>query len=165
MNSEQILEAAEGVVRSWDWATEVSRPSPRILDVKVKRPEQLVAIVVGLRVKRLGYLSAITGLDLGREAGEIEVLYHFCPGDALITLRVRTPREASSLPSLCQVIPSAEVFERELHEMFGIELVGLHTPDRLYLPDDWPQGVYPMRKDFNPSELASAPDASSGKAG
>jgi Ni,Fe-hydrogenase III component G len=53
------------------------------------------------------------------------------------------------------VIPGAESFERELHEMFGIEITGLHTPDRLYLPDDWPDGVYPMRKDFDPKMLAA----------
>ena len=99
-------------------------------------------------------LSAIVCLDLGAEANEMEVLYHFCPGDAVIALRVRVPRANASLPSLCEVVPGAESFERELHEMFGIEMVGLTTPDRLYLPDDWPDGVYPMRKDFDPSMLA-----------
>ena len=57
--------------------------------MKVKLLNELVPIVVGLRVKRLGYLCAIVGLDLGPEANEMEVLYHFCPGDALIALRVR----------------------------------------------------------------------------
>jgi Ni,Fe-hydrogenase III component G len=55
------------------------------------------------------------------------------------------------------VVPGAEVFERELREMFGIEITGLHTPDRLYLPDDWPAGVYPMRKDFDPKMLSPRP--------
>jgi NADH-quinone oxidoreductase subunit C len=85
----------------------------------------------------------------------MEVLYHFCPGDAVIALRVRVPRENGALPSLCEVIPGAEVFERELHEMFGVEITGLHTPDRLYLPDDWPANVYPMRKDFDPNVLSA----------
>ena len=58
----------------------------------------------------------------------MEVLYHFCPGDAVIALRVRIPRDGAALPSLCEVVPGAEVFERELHEMFGIEMTGLHTP-------------------------------------
>ena len=101
-------------------------------------------------MKRLGYLSAIVCMDLGSKSNEMEVLYHFCPGDAVIALRVRVPREGGVLPSLCEIVPGAEVFERELREMFGIEIVGLHTPDRLYLPDDWPDGVYPMRKDFDP---------------
>ena len=59
----------------------------------------------------------------------------------------------ASLPSLSEIVASAEVFERELREMFGIEIIGLHEIDHLYLPDDWPDGVYPLRKDFNPSTL------------
>lgn len=154
MNTEEILTLATGIVSSWDWATEVTRPNPKQLDVRVKEINELVPIIVGLRVKRLGYLSAIVCLDLGVEANEMEVLYHFCPGDAVIALRVRIPRNNASLPSLCEVVPGAESFERELSEMFGIEMVGLTTPDRLYLPDDWPDGVYPMRKDFDPSVLS-----------
>jgi len=153
MNTEEILTLATGIVSSWDWATESSRPNPKQLDVKVKSLDELVPIIVALRVKRLGYLSAIVCLDLGPEANELEVLYHFCPGDAVIALRVRVPRAGASLPSLCEIIPGAEVFERELQEMFGIQMIGLNTPDRLYLPDDWPDGIYPMRKDFDPKAL------------
>lgn len=154
MTTEEILNLAEQIVQAWDWATEVSRPRPERLDVKIKALDQLLPIIVGLRVKRLGYLSAIVGLDLGPQANEMEVLYHFCPEAAIITLRVRVPRQGASLPSLCDVIPSAEVFERELREMFGIEITGLHTTDHLYLPDDWPDGVYPLRRDFDPNVLS-----------
>jgi len=155
MNTEEILTLAGGIVKSWDWATEISRPRPNQLDVKVNSLQELVPIIVALRVKRLGHLSAIVGLDLGPEVNEMEVLYHFCPGDAVIALRVRVPRQGGVLPSLCEIVPGAEVFERELHEMFGIEMTGLHTPDRLYLPEDWPDGVYPMRKDFDPKVLSA----------
>ena len=155
MTTEELLTLAEAVVRSWDWATEVSRPRPNQLDVQVKLLNELVPIVVGLRVKRLGYLSAIVGLDLGAAANEMEVLYHFCPGEVVIALRVRIPRLDGWVPSLSEVIPSADVFERELHEMFGINIVGLRNTERLYLPERWPEGVYPMRKDFDPAVLAA----------
>lgn len=157
MNTDEILTLASEIVKSWDWATEVTRPTPKSLDVKVNTTQELVPIVVALRVKRLGHLSAIVGMDLGQQANEIEVLYYFCPGDAIIVLRLRVARQGGSLPSLCDIVPSAEVFERELREMYGIELVGLHTPDRLYLPDDWPDGVYPMLKDFDPRVLTGEP--------
>jgi Ni,Fe-hydrogenase III component G len=156
MTNEETLALAQSVVQSWDWATEVSRPRPERLDVRVKDLKQLLPIIVGLRVKRLGYLSAIVGVDLGAEANEMEVLYYFCPESAVIALRVRVPRQGATLPSLCDVIPSAEVFERELSEMFGIEVTGMHTIDHLYLPDDWPAGVYPLRKDFDPAAVPAA---------
>ena len=154
MNNEEILSLAEQIVKSWNWTTEVSRPQPNQLDVNVLKLEELVPIAVGLRVKRLGYLSAIVGLDLGPAANQLEVLYYFCEQSSAIVLRVRIPRQNASLPSLCEIIPSAEVFERELREMFGIEMVGLKTIEHLYLPEDWPDGVFPMRKD---TELPALP--------
>jgi Ni,Fe-hydrogenase III component G len=154
MKTEEIMTLANGIAHAWDWATETAQPRPNHLDVNVKLMKELVPIVVGLRVKRLGFLSAIVGTDLGPEAGEIEVLYFFCPGDAEIVLRVRVPRKGGVLPSLSEVVPIAEVFERELHEMFGIQIDGLRNSDRLYLPESWPEGVYPMLKDFDPQVLA-----------
>ena len=127
------------------WACESSTPEPGRLDVVVDAGDLLDA-VKALHAAGAGYLAAITGLD-GGPAGAIEVLYHFCAGAAVLTLRVRAPRDAPSVPSLCAIIPSAGLFERELREMLGVEVAGLPDPSRLYIAEDWPEGVYPLRKD------------------
>ncbi len=145
--TEEIIQIALQLTREWLFETEVTQPEPNRLDVRILHMEDLIPIIVGLRVQRLGYLSAITGLDLGPEADAMEVLYHFCTGEAVITLRVRVPRHGGSVPTASEVIPSAEAFERELREMFGIEVEGLQAPAHLYLPDDWEENVYPLRKD------------------
>ncbi|MBN1964802.1 MAG: NADH-quinone oxidoreductase subunit C [Anaerolineae bacterium] len=149
MSTEATLTLAKDLL-SWVGKVELSQPEPDRLDATLASSDDLVSMVTALRVKRLGYLAAITGLDLGPEAGEMEVLYHFCPGAATITLRVRVPREGATVPTLSIIIPVAESFERELSEMFGITVTGLRNPERLYLADDWPAGLYPMRKDFVP---------------
>lgn len=155
MKTDEALTIARQVVEGWAWETETVQPEPNRLDVTLASKDDLIPIAVALRVKRLGYLAAITGLDLGLEAGELEVLYHFCTAAAVITLRVRLPRKEASIPSLCGIIPSAEAFERELSEMFGVEVDGLPNPLRLYLPDDWSEGVYPLRKDVDELTLSS----------
>jgi Ni,Fe-hydrogenase III component G len=156
MDTEAKLTLAEEVVSAWeDWVTETERPESNRLDVRLARLEDLVPIVVGLRVKRLGYLGAITGLDPQGGEQDLEVLYHFMAGAAIITLRVQVPRENATLPTLSEIIPAAEPYERELSEMFGITIQGIRNPDRLYLPDDWPANVYPLRKDFDPAALSS----------
>lgn len=154
MNTEEALNLAGQLVEQWDWDTETHFPEPERLDVYIKNIDDLVPIIVAMRVKRLGYLAAITGLDLGTEAGEFEVLYHFCTAAAVITLRVRIPRDGGAVPSLGDIIPSAEPFERELREMFGIEVTGLRTPMKLYLPDDWPDDQYPLRKDSDEKTMS-----------
>lgn len=153
METMEALTAAREIAGAWDWQTEVVEPEANRLDIHLRRPEDLVAVATLLRVQRLGYLAAITGLDLGVEAGELEVLYHFCTAGAVITLRLRLPRENPAISTLTEVIPSAEPFERELSEMFGITVVGLRAPDHLYLPEDWPAQTFPQRQDFDASVL------------
>ena len=44
-------------------------------------------------------------------------------------------------------VPAAIWYEREMRDMFGIQPVGLPDERRLVLPDDWPEDLYPLRKD------------------
>jgi Ni,Fe-hydrogenase III component G len=144
-NCDAALQAAKTLIALWN--IEATSPEANRLDVRIATTD-LLAVVGALQAARWGYLSAITGLDPGTPDGALEVLYHFCAGAAVLTLRVRVPRSTASVPSLCAVVPPASFFERELSEMFGIAIEGAPNTDRLYLPDDWPAGVYPLRKDF-----------------
>lgn len=146
MNTEAALDTAATILAPWGPAA--TRPEPTRLDIAIAR-EHLLEAVGALQGARWGYLSAMTGLDLPAP-GEFEVLYHFCAGAAIVTLRVRAPKTDATVPSICGVIPSASFFERELSEMFGITVVGTPDPARLFLPDDWPEGVFPLRKDYAP---------------
>ena len=78
----------------------------------------------------------------------MEVLYQFCEGPAVTTLRVTVPYSKAVIPTVCGIIPSATLYEREIIEMFGITIEGTPNTDKLLLPDDWPDKVYPMRKEF-----------------
>jgi Ni,Fe-hydrogenase III component G len=80
--------------------------------------------------------------------GGVEILYHFCEGAAIATLRIVLPYSRANIASVCDLIPSATLYERELMEMFGVNVVGTPNPDKLLLPDDWPDGTYPMRKSY-----------------
>jgi Ni,Fe-hydrogenase III component G len=151
MDTEQALTKATEVLAPW--AAPTPTAAAERLDFTVSG-DSLLDAIAALRANHWGYLSAITGLDLGVEAGELEVLYHFCDEAAIVTLRVRTPRDAAKVPSVCGMIPSASLFEREIIEMLGIDMVGTPVRDHLFLPDGWPEGVYPLRKDFS---IAQAP--------
>lgn len=49
--------------------------------------------------------------------------------------------------SISDVVPPANWAEREFRDLVGIEPVGHKYPKRLVLPDGWPEGVHPLRKD------------------
>ncbi len=149
MNTEIALQQARELLVAW--AKETKTPEPNRLDVSIAISDLLFA-VHALTGAHWGYLSAITGLDPGAVTGELEVLYHFCQGAAVLTLRLRIPRAEGQVPSVCGIIPAASFFERELSEMFGVTITGAAYPEHLFLPEDWPPGIYPLRKDFQPTK-------------
>jgi len=80
----------------------------------------------------------------------MEILYHFIIEDIdlLISLRVKLPKDNPEIDSLTTVFEGANWIEREMHELLGIKFKGHPCLKRLLLPDDWPQGVYPLRRDY-----------------
>ncbi|HVO70554.1 MAG TPA: NADH-quinone oxidoreductase subunit C [Aggregatilineaceae bacterium] len=142
--SEALLQSAKTVLGSW--AAAIAAPAPNRIDVTLT-PDDLERAVSTLVTARWGYLAAITGLDIGVTSGMLEVLYHFCSDAVIVTLRVQIPRENPAVPSICDKIPYADLYERELMEMFGITVTNTPSPTRLFVAEDWPEGVFPLRKD------------------
>jgi Ni,Fe-hydrogenase III component G len=148
-NPEAALRSARVLLARWE--QNLTQPELNRLDLTLSASDLLPAVQT-LGNVHWGYLAAITGLDLGLSAGVIEVLYHFCAGAAVVTLRVPVSRDEPVVPSVCGLIASASLFERELIEMFGVTVTDTPNPARLFLPDDWPEGVYPLRKNLPLSE-------------
>ncbi len=79
------------------------------------------------------------------EGEKFSVLYHFDNGK-LETLRVTLPKKKPIIPTIMFIFPSAELYERETHDFFGIEFEGnSHLHEKLFLPDNW-KGKPPLRK-------------------
>lgn len=146
MDNEKALETATALLAPFAQST--ARPDPLRLDAMLA-VDQLLPAVKALMDNKWGYLVAISGVDLGPATGQLEVLYHFGGADNGITtsLRVRIPRANATVPSVCGPVPSASLYERELSEMLGITVVDTPNPEHLFLPDGWPDGLYPLRKD------------------
>jgi Ni,Fe-hydrogenase III large subunit/Ni,Fe-hydrogenase III component G len=65
-------------------------------------------------------------------------------------LHISTPVDPSSVsyPSIAARYPAANWFEREVADLFGLAPDGHPNPARVALHDDWPEGAWPLRKDF-----------------
>jgi len=98
-----------------------------------------------LKANDILHLSTITGVDLGEE---IAVIYHIDCGDgALLNLKLFLPKNAPNLLSVTDIFPGAILYERDLMEMLGVVVENHPDPRRLFLPEDWPEGNYPLRKE------------------
>jgi Ni,Fe-hydrogenase III component G len=126
-------------------ALDLANPAPRRIFLKIA-PADLLAAATLLRDKYdCAHLSTISGADRGET---FEFLYHFASPVAVITVRTGVPRSEPRLPSICAAIPGAVLYERELQDMFGVIVEGIPDARRLVLPDDWPDGQFPLRKDW-----------------
>ncbi len=88
-----------------------------------------------------------TGLDA---EDCFEVLHHFSDDESGCIITVKAfirDREAPELDSIAPLIPGAEWIEREMHDLLGIKFRNHPNLRRLILSDDWPEGVYPLRKE------------------
>jgi len=92
-------------------------------------------------------LVDITAVDHPGRAKRFDVVYHFLSmyQNQRIRLRVAV-REDEMVPSIVSVHPSANWFEREVFDMFGILFSG--HPDLRRLLTDYGFRGYPLRKDF-----------------
>lgn len=94
---------------------------------------------------RFDFLECITGVDAGQE---IVVIYHLYSTTLShrLNIKVAVPRHSARLASMTGFWHAANVYEREIAEMFGVLFDGHPNPRKLLLPEDW-QG-YPLRKDY-----------------
>ncbi len=63
-----------------------------------------------------------------------------------IRLRVQVPEADPTLPSLFDVHPGTEAFERETYDMFGVVFTDHPDMTRILMPEDWVG--HPLRKDY-----------------
>jgi len=103
------------------------------------------------------FLSCITGVDHGVEAGRFGVVYHLAsiPYKTQLTLKIskennRDENNLPSFPSITSVYRTADWHEREQYEMLGIFFEGHPDLRRLLLPDDW--DGFPLRKDYTTTD-------------
>jgi membrane-bound hydrogenase subunit beta len=141
-----------------DIQQELGEKLPYMRDkIVIKRPRRIFAEVTVVNfpevfdyvVRQMGFtiLCTITGLDQGVDLG---IIYHVArPGGIVLNLATSVHKIAPICQTVTPYFASAEVYEREMIDLLGLELHGLPPGSRYPLPDGWPEGVFPLRKDWN----------------
>ncbi|MBI4537531.1 MAG: NADH-quinone oxidoreductase subunit C [candidate division NC10 bacterium] len=91
------------------------------------------------------------GLDDRPVSGMFLVAHNFAFDREHVLSSILTPLGGNPprVESIADLVPAANWAEREFRDLVGIEPVGHPFPKRLILPDGWPDGVHPLRKDFS----------------
>lgn len=92
-------------------------------------------------------LIDICGVDRPARANRFDVVYHLLSLTKNRRVRIKLETdEATAVPSVVEVFPAANWFERETFDMYGV--VFSDHPDLRRILTDYGFSGYPLRKDF-----------------
>jgi len=131
------------VVLEEEWQTEDQ------VTVTIKT-NSLPEVVEWLYYDQGGWLSVLFGNDERPLNGNFAVYYVLSMEGIVkswVVVRVLVDPVSQEFPSVTPRVPAAVWGEREVFDMFGLRAIGLPDERRLVLPDDWPDGLHPLRKD------------------
>ncbi len=125
-------------------------------DAKYDRAELTITvaresiIVACQAVQQAGYnfLEDVTAVDWYPSEPRFQITYHILSHSLKqrIRLVVRLGREDPSIDSIVTVWPSANFYEREIFDLFGVHIGGHPNLRRIMMPEDW--NGHPLRKDY-----------------
>ena len=98
-----------------------------------------------------GRFAIASGIDT---RSGIEILYHFMfPKEhRLVTVKTKLKKPSPEIESIGAFLPAAIWIEREIYDILGVNFTGHPDMRRLIMADDWPEDVYPLRRDFKEPE-------------
>ena len=139
---DHIADSLQSHVNSWD----VSHGE---LTVHTS-PDSLLRLMKFLRDDpscRFACFIDICGVDFPDREKRFDVVYHLLSPFQNMRIRVKLRvDEATPVPSITELYPAANWFEREAFDMFGIQFSG--HPDLRRILTDYGFSGYPLRKDF-----------------
>ena len=105
--------------------------------------------------------TAIVGNDEGNKIAiryHLSIYYEKKHSEISIMLQIDVEKENLKLPTITGKIPGALTAEREIQEMFGIEIEDIPDDRHIYLPYSQPENEYPWRKDDKGPEMTDLYD-------
>jgi NADH-quinone oxidoreductase subunit C len=93
-------------------------------------------------------LTSVTGVDRFPAEPRFEVVYHLqsVAGKQRLRLKARVSGANPEIESACAIYRSANWYEREVFDLYGVRFRHHPNMTRIMLPDDW-EG-HPLRKDY-----------------
>ena len=110
--------------------------------------EQIVAACEAAKAAGFNFFEDLTAVDWYPQEPRFQLSYHLLSHGLKQRLRlaVRLNSDNLTLDSITGVWPSANFYEREVFDLFGVVFAGHPRLTRIMMPDNW-EG-HPLRKDY-----------------
>ncbi len=105
---------------------------------------------------KFDYLCNLLGVDTTER---FEVIYNIASitKNLRLDIKVTLPHQNPAIESVQGIWPAANWYEREMWELYGIDVKNHGKLERFLLPEDWDKG-YPMRKDWDAPDFERLPE-------
>ena len=149
--NERTLAAVHELVAARSKGAFVSATQPHADTLHFVVDRSAIRSVADGLVQQLGARFLISvGTDRRPLSGDFGIAHFFSLDGEHLYLVVESPIPEDDLriDSITPVVPGADWAEREFQDAVGVRAEGHPDPRRLLLPDDWPEGLHPLRRDF-----------------
>ena len=111
-------------------------------------PEEIVAASRAVQQAGYNFLEDVTAVDWYPASPRFQISYHILSHTLKerIRLKVMVSGEHPSLETITPVWPSANYYEREVFDLFGVRFDGHPNLRRIMMPEEW--SGHPLRKDY-----------------
>ncbi len=108
--------------------------------------------ILAIKLRDWGFpLIQLTATDERVIHGLFRLFYTFANDQEkyLIVMTVAIAEAEPSFLSITKEVPAAHWYEREIRDLFGLDPIGHPDKRCLAVHEDWPEGLFPLRKDFS----------------
>lgn len=144
MTNEQL----QNNISSWDANLTFTTEATEFLTLQVEKEKwhEIAKKLHSTPALYFDYLFCVTGMDYGKDLGVIYHLRSTLHGHEMVVKVNTSDRENANLDTVSDIWRTAEMHEREIHDLFGITFNNHPNMKVLILPEGW-EG-YPLRKDY-----------------
>ncbi len=123
------------------------------------KPADLLAVARALRDDPNLTFDFLCNLGAVDTKERFEVVYSLASTykNLRVDFKLIMPYEGAAVDSVQEIWPAANWYEREMWELYGIDVRNHGNLKRFLLPDDWNQG-HPMRKDWDAPDFLRLPE-------
>jgi len=136
------------VARSDGALLSAGRPQADTLQFAIDKKAVPAVVDALVREIHARYLISV-GTDRRSLTGDFEIshLFSLDRDHLYVLLNSAVTEQDPHIASITPIVPGAAWAEREFRDAIGVDPEGHPDPRRLLLADDWPEGVYPLRRD------------------
>lgn len=111
-------------------------------------PDEILAAAKTVQAAGYNFFEDLTAVDWFPASPRFQLSYHILSHcyKQRIRLRVMVDEAEPAVESITSAWPSANYYEREVFDLFGVRFEGHPNLRRIMMPDDWTG--HPLRKDY-----------------